>query len=927
MMRIPGGLIASIALMCVASASAAPVFLGDNSTSKSSVRFASEFTPVGDYVYFTAYGALGEELYRTDKANSNVQLVKDILPGISGSRPEQLTVFKDELYFLANDGVHNTELWKTDGTPQGTALVVDFATGSFYPYQNNGFAVTDEKFFGIVRAGNTPRLVVMDDSRTTFSFVGDLVIQGSQLISVRDHVYVVGRVGNEPAALWKSDGTEAGTKVAVAATDYGTTATVTSLSDFNGSIYFQGTDGTRTGIWTTPDFSVPAIFLYNTTADFEAGFAALDGDTYFSALSGSNSSAYGLWKTNNTAAGTTLVKDLQTSRSWRLKDLGVAGSHLVFRIGMLDPGLQVDSTLWSSDGTEAGTAQLVVPAASSFRQLVYLNGTAYMDMFDESYGYELWQTDGTADGTTITVDVYPGQLSSIPDQLTPIGDTLFFHYWYGIAQNAVAAYHSATGELKLQCETGPQAGLEVTETAVIGDKVFYCAGDGEYGREPWVSDGTRGGTFRLADISPGATSSYPTQFTAVGNVVYFLAEEQPTVYDLWKTDGTVPGTSLVARLNARRSSEMVAVGTELYINAQPTESVNAEGAARYKARLWRSNGTAAGTYVSDAETLNQFIASTGDVAIYSDRAGRLTATNPATSETVILSLASVRALPYTGYWPAYVQMDGSVYFPVTLAYTTDYQLWKSDGTAAGTSVILDPPGKVDDMVVGPEISGRILIRAGDQSQTLWLTDGTPAGAIQLGTYNFPFNGVGPVQAAAVGDQLVFAGAAPGGPEPWITDGTAAGTRLLKNVNATTSTLGSQPALFTSVGDYVYFRADDGVSGHELWRTDGTEANTKMAIDLNPGAEGSVPIYLMDTGGDLLFSAYDPVNGWEMRRITSSGQVPELLEIAPGPGSSGPSNLVNLGSKVVFQAYAPESGADLWALDVNMQAGVEDWTLY
>src|SRR5690606_11797345 len=212
------------------------------STSRSSVRFASEFTPMGDYVYFTAQGALGEELYRTDKSNSNVELVKDILPGNSGSQPEQLIVFKDELYFLAYDGIHGTELWKTDGTSQGTALVVDFAAGNFYPYLNDGFAVTDEKFFGIVRIDSTPRLVVMDDSGSTFSSVGDLAVQGSNLISVRDHVYTFARIDNEPAALWKSDGTDAGTKLAVAPTEFGTTATITALADFNGSIYFQGTD-------------------------------------------------------------------------------------------------------------------------------------------------------------------------------------------------------------------------------------------------------------------------------------------------------------------------------------------------------------------------------------------------------------------------------------------------------------------------------------------------------------------------------------------------------------------------------------------------------------------------------------------------------------------------------------------------------------
>src|SRR5688572_1191523 len=53
------------------------------------------------------------------------QLVKDINPGLASSAPEQFVSFNGAVYFRATDGQHGVELWRTDGTPEGTTLVVD----------------------------------------------------------------------------------------------------------------------------------------------------------------------------------------------------------------------------------------------------------------------------------------------------------------------------------------------------------------------------------------------------------------------------------------------------------------------------------------------------------------------------------------------------------------------------------------------------------------------------------------------------------------------------------------------------------------------------------------------------------------------------------------------------------------------------------
>src|SRR5262249_27613785 len=88
--------------------------------------------------------------------------------------------------------------------------------------------------------------------------------------------------------------------------------------------------------------------------------------------------------------------------------------------------------------------------------------------------------------------------------------------------------------------------------AAAGSKLIFTNYDAVHGVEPWVSDGTSGGTFMLKDILPGASSSFtnalPSNLTSVGSLVYFQDGDGAGGLDLWKTDGTVAGTVLVKHI-------------------------------------------------------------------------------------------------------------------------------------------------------------------------------------------------------------------------------------------------------------------------------------------------------------------------------------------------------------------------------------------
>ena len=68
-------------------------------------------------------------------------------------------------------------------------------------------------------------------------------------------------------------------------------------------------------------------------------------------------------------------------------------------------------------------------------------------------------------------------------------------------------------------------------------------------------------------------------------------------------------------------------------------------------------------------------------------------------------------------------------------------------------------------------------------------------------------------------------------EPWVTDGTTAGTHQLKKIfagpfNPNMGDEGSDPDQFTA-GALMFFTANDGIHGRELWASDGTTAGTVM----------------------------------------------------------------------------------------------------
>ncbi len=376
----------------------------------------------------------------------------------------------------------------------------------------------------------------------------------------------------------------------------------------------------------------------------------------------------------------------------------------------------------------------------------------------------------------------------------------------------------------LVLDTNPGiAGGSTNSIATLGDLAIFASID-PTGTRLYASDGSTAGTSVITVLDSTPVFTMPTEFTTVGSRVLF-AWGDGTGVELWATDGTAAGTGLVKDIRPGPfGSNPLGFGVidgVLYFSA-------AEAGANYE--LWRSDGTAAGTWL--CKDIHTTLA---------------TGSNPA------------------GY--AKLGSTGSFLFAATDA-TSGRELWKSDGTAAGTSLVKDivpgPGGVASSNPSGMIAFGDLVFfRALNE---IWTSDGTTAGTIAL-TSSLVYPG----QFAVQDGRLFFQGNYTAhGSELWVSDGTLAGTHFLHDLLVGGSpAASSMPHTLTPVGSRWLFFAATTAFGVELWRTDGV--TTELFSDIRTGSASSSPTgnswlanprFPVTTTGKMFFVANDGVHGAE-----------------------------------------------------------------
>jgi ELWxxDGT repeat protein len=165
----------------------------------------------------------------------------------------------------------------------------------------------------------------------------------------------------------------------------------------------------------------------------------------------------------------------------------------------------------------------------------------------------------------------------------------------------------------------------------------------------------------------------------------------------------------------------------------------------------------------------------------------------------------------------------------------------------------------------------------------------------------------------IGDNLFFiADNGLHGPELWISDGSANGTKLVKDIR---TPWGSNPVYFTEVGDNLFLYANNG-GRYGLWVSDGTELGTYQIENVNVFYEGTnASIRPINFNGSLYFKGDDSINGQELWLSNGTALGTELVKNINLTGGSYPEDFTIVGNKLFFSAD-DDSGRELWVSDVN-----------
>ncbi len=627
---------------------------------------------------------------------------------------------------------------------------------------------------------------------------------GAPLVTANNKLFFRNSTVNADWGFWASDGTQAGTVELRNAYPSNIVATDTYAFAFFGGEGIWVSDGTVEGTRqlnfpaelqiTTPQscpgnssaaptaigslLFLPSTALWRTDGRDEGTIKLATFDTYSCGTTAVNGHLFfdirnELWKSDGTIAGTTFVATIPTASP-------TEGS-VNFLTGVDDKlfFLGPESTLWVSNGTTSGTTPLKsFPGTVS--ALMGGNGVLFFILNST----ELWVSDGTAEGT-VAITNLAESVSVTPRHLVA-NNQLYLMTSGGIW----VSDGSSNGTQKII--SGSFSAPYGLRFAPLDNHVFFMwTQDEENGEnvELWQSDGTAGGTQQVTDINPGNRSSYPSDLIVYNNQLYFFASRFRD-RELWRSDGTAAGTVLAADVNK------AGLGSEphSFMRLNEQQFVFLANTPERDNALWLSNGSASGT-------------------------------TPVSAENEVEYVGQIREI---------LTHDGTIYFAAGgITNSSASQLWRSDGTAAGTELVIDLR-QLDPPVTSPLEK---LFWFGDHlyfiAGGLWQSDGTTAGThVVISSQKLT------VQEVEATSHLIFFtanNATNGKVELWRSDGTAAGSYP---VWTKPSGVFNRPGYLTALGDVILFIADDGVHGMELWQSDGSEVGTGLLHDMTPGAVGS-----------------------------------------------------------------------------------------
>lgn len=692
------------------------------------------------------------------------------------------------------------------------------------------------------------------------------------------HAVALGKVNSRVVfgaqdKIWSTDGTAAGTKVIVAAScTYNGAAAVGA----DGRLYFaagpRDTIWFGTSLWAT-DGTVGGtheIALIDRTVGIHEIRAA--GKYIF--IRAGHSTDSGIWRSDGTAAGTVRLRDPATGDPYTFPKMAVAGDKLVFT--------EIGDTLYAADGKQTQALAKVVQPGGFVLALKAVQGVAYCSVHNADRSISVWKTDGTAVGTILLPQMAPAPFVPRPDDYT--GETAEdvvglggWIYYFAQTQQGWGLWrmNAANGQVEAVADLPDNlTSAQPKQLTMFDGAIYFSAYDGREGRKLWRSDGTPTGTRLASDAFSGSYTSFAVNLTPGENGrAYFLTRSQ-TGDDviLWQTDGSRENTyPLVSGLVSR---------TDLhYPEGQYTQIFENDGIVYFTGHdgvhgheLWRTDRTGKGTFL---------------IKDFYRRSNGFFDPTPL----------------------GFTRFKDAVYFAAN-DVASGWQLWRTDGTIAGTVRVSNIGGGACDRIFGIRKVGETLFFQADDfvhGAELWKSDGTAEGTMLVKDIVAGKEESSPRLLAELGGRLFFsASSATGSAQLWITDGTESGTTLLKPPGSMRA-----PSSVTDAVIYknrLYFVAEDDSHGKELWVSDGSDSGTQLFVDLYPGAGSSSPDQLTVMGEALYFGAAP--GEWRRRLWKTYG----TAEATSTVGNFWPGYIRSAGRLLYMADNENGSQTDLWRSD-------------
>lgn len=834
--------------------------------------------------YFGAAGSVGG-FWKTDGTEEGTVMIKDVRLDYDGNwdRGYELVKSAQYIFFIAgqretdigyfNRVVAPFELWRSDGTAEGTIKLYEFTAKDFFRrppmlvFQNMLYFTEETADHGIElwRSDGT-----VDGTAMFMDIWPGPESSTPEFLSNVDGLLYFSARTDDGRTIWWTDGTEQGTESTITVDDAAhADLRINNLVDANESLYFTTFARAAGGKFWRSDGTTEGTELLESSYPHPVGSAVKSAGGLFYWLNESFYQIVGLWFTGGTGDE---AEQLLTDNVVFQGNVVPTDAYLYFE-AMDGNG---ESQTWRSDGTVEGTVNLGEPTI----RLDSIDGEDVYFQGNDAHGYELWRTNGTITGTTLISDIVPSSLDN----------------------PRFRAYPSP---------------IHPTDNGAL-----FGVNEGTFGKELWRSDGSAEGTRLVKDIDPTLRGLSLSRIAAADDFVYMIDGWNHILghrFSMMKSDGTANGTDVF------QSFDFV---PNAFDNYPPVVLYTIGNTLYYlhSGKIWKSDGTFDGTVVLVDSGVDDMV--TFDEKIYFSKDGALWLTD-GTLEGAAL-LANFR-LDYeaTGIHSRSWYIGGDrLYFVADTPQNGD-ELWRTDGTPSGTKVV--KRASMDGVTSFPRNlfyhNGLLYFsdRVGESfHRGLWITDGTeegsgPVTSSDADLYVSEYAAISlPASTRSLGNGslVLFSGFNQAyGSELWRTDGTAEGTALVVDIYPAGES--SNPTNLTSMDSYILFVANDQDGHQGLWRSDGTAEGTEMIAELRIGTGWPLNAPLLRVGNFLYFSADDGEHGFELWRSdgTAAGTV-MLSDFYPGSIGSNPQHLTYRDSMLYFSANNGLSGEQLFAIPVE-----------